>query len=95
MKAVAILMVVLMALMVWTPSAIAAHGQGGVPGFLVGCCFGIRSAGAFNEGKDLHWREWILIIPLANFYGMIVNGIDGMNGMTTSDLANQYGSNYY
>ena len=73
----------------------AASGQGGFMGFLVGCCFGIRSGAAYNDGKDLHWREWAQIIPIAGLVVAIMNGVDGMGGITTSELAAQYGSTYY
>lgn len=64
-------------------------------GFLVGCCFGIRSGAAYNDGKDLHWREWAQIILIAGLVVAILNGLDGMNGLTTKDMAAQYGANFY
>ena len=94
MKAIAILLVALMALLAVAPGAMA-DGRGGLAGGFIGCCFGIRSAAAYNDGKDLHWREWIRLIPLADIVGMVFDAVDGMNGITTADLANQYGSNYY
>lgn len=96
MKFVAIFLVVLMACFSFAPAAVAAErASGGLEGFLIGCCFGIRSAAAHNDGKDLHWREWIRLIPLANIVGMVFDAVDGMNGMTTANFADQYGSNYY
>ena len=94
MKIVAMFLVVVMALFAFAPAGVAAQG-GGIEGFLIGCCFGIRTAAAHNDGKGLHWREWIRLIPLADIVGMVFDAVDGMNGMTTKDLANQYGSNYY
>lgn len=64
-------------------------------GFVAGCCFGVRTAGAYNDGKEIHWREWVLVVPLVNVVMSIWNGIDGMNGWTTRDFAAQYGSSYY
>lgn len=85
-----------MAFFAFVPAGTAAQRTpGGIEGLLIGCCFGIRSAAAHNDGKDLHWREWIRIIPLANIVGMVFDLMDGVNGVTTQDLANQYGSNYY
>ena len=95
MKVVAMILVVLMAFFAFVPAGMAAQNSGGIEGFLIGCCFGVRSSAAHNDGKDLHWREWIRIIPLANIVGLVFDAVDGMNGMTTKDLANQYGSNYY
>jgi hypothetical protein len=72
--------------------AATAEGRGGIKGFFVGCCWGIRTAGAYNEGKSVHWREWIELIP---YVGAIWSGISGAKGVTTSDLVAQYGANYY
>lgn len=96
MKVIASLLVVLMVMLCLAPAAAAAgSGQGGFMGLLVGCCFGIRSGAAYNDGKDLHWREWGMIIPFVNLVVSIMNGLDGMNGLTTADMAAQYGANYY
>ncbi|MCA1808229.1 MAG: hypothetical protein LC725_02025, partial [Lentisphaerae bacterium] len=69
--------------------------RGGLMGFIAGCCFGIRAGGAYNDGKEIHWREWVMLIPVANFVFAIWNGIDGANGTTTSDYATQYGTAFY
>ena len=67
MKFVAIFLVVLMVCFSFAPAAVAAErNRGGFEGFLIGCCFGIRSGAAYNDGKDLHWREWIRLIPIAD-----------------------------
>lgn len=95
MKLIASLLVVLLVMLSLAPAVSAAGGEGGFMGFLVGCCFGIRSGAAFNDGKDLHWREWALIIPIAGIVVAIMNGLDGMNGLSTSDMAAQYGANFY
>ena len=97
-KMIASLLVVLFVMMAVAPMASAApaqQGKGGFVGFLVGCCFGIRSGAAYNDGKDLHWREWATIIPIAGLVVAIMNGLDGMNGLTTKDMAAQYGANFY
>ena len=95
-KSIASLMIVLMALFVVTPAMAApSRPAGGAVAFVVGCCFGPRAGAAYNDGKSLHWTEWIRIIPIAGIIGEIINGIDGMNGMTSADMAQQYGSQYY
>ena len=94
MKAIAILLVALMALLAVAPGAMA-RDNGGLAGGIIGCCFGVRSAAAYNDGKDLHWREWIRIVPIVSIIGVVFDAVDGMNGTSTADLANQYGSNYY
>ncbi len=76
-------------------SEATAQGRGGIGGLLVGCCFGIRTAGEWNEGKDLHWREWGRLIPYAGIVFFIWDGVEGAQGITTSDLAEQYGANFY
>lgn len=95
MKLISVLMAMLLILLAVAPAVSAGDGPGGFMGFIRGCCFGIRSGAAYNDGKDLHWREWVLIIPFANIVVAIMNGVDGMNGMTTADLAQQYGASYY
>ena len=95
MKWMASLLIVLMLMLSLAPAVSAGSGQGGFMGFLVGCCFGLRSGAAFNDGKDLHWREWVLLIPVASLVVGIMNGLDGMNGLTTKDMAAQYGANFY
>ena len=94
MKVIAMLMVALMVLFSIAPAAMA-RDNGGLAGGIIGCCFGVRSAAAYNDGKDLHWREWIRIVPIASWVGVVFDAVDGMNGTTTPDLAAQYGSNYY
>ncbi len=69
--------------------------SGGVAGFFVGCCFGIRTAGQWNEGKDLHFRDWGRMIPFVSLVIAVWDGIDGAQGITTSDLQEQYGAQYF
>lgn len=78
-----------------TVTAAPSSGRGGFMGFIAGCCFGIRAAGDYNEGKEIHWREWVMLIPYVNIVFAIWNGIDGANGVTTKDLASKYGAMYY
>ena len=94
-KAVASLLIAVFVLFSIAPAVSAASGQGGFMGFIAGCCFGVRSGAAYNDGKDLHWREWALLIPFVGWVVAIINGVDGMNGMTTKDMAAQYGANFY
>ena len=94
-KLVASLLVVLFVLFAVAPAASAAGGEGGFMGFIAGCCFGVRSGAACNDGKDLHWREWALLIPFVGWVVAIMNGMDGMNGMTTKDMAAKFGAMYY
>lgn len=69
------------------------ENRGGLMGFVAGCCFGMRAGAAYNDGKEVHWREWIsLIIPIVP---PVWNGIDGLNGMTTADYVKKYGSTFY
>ena len=94
-KIIASLLVALFVLTSFAPAVSAAGEKGGFMGFLVGCCFGIRSGAAYNDGKDLHWREWALLIPFVGWVVAILNGIDGANGVTTKELAAKFGATYY
>ena len=77
-------------------SALAINeSRGGLMGFIAGCCFGIRAGGAYNEGKEIHWREWVMLIPYVNIVFALWNGIDGANGMSTSDYSKKYGAAFY
>jgi len=76
-------------------SAAEGAGRGGFMGFIAGCCFGIRAGGAYNEGKEIHWREWCTLIPYAGIVFSIWSGVDGANGVSTKDQAAKYGAMYY
>ena len=71
------------------------EGRGGFMGFIAGCCFGIRAAGEYNEGKDIHWREWCRYIPYVGIIFPIWSGIDGAQGVTRAQYVEQYGSHFY
>ena len=95
-KAIAGLLVAVMMLGAVAPQAQAAEkGRGGFMGFIAGCCFGVRAGADYNSGKEVHWREWVMLIPYVNIVFMIWNGIDGANGTTRADYAEQYGSTFY
>ena len=68
---------------------------GGAKAFLVGCCFGLRVGTEWNEGADLHWREWAIIIPYAGFVISIWNGVDCAKGITAHQFAEENGANWY
>ena len=92
-KLIASLMVGLLLLFAVGTSSAMNENRGGMMGFIAGCCFGMRAGAAYNDGKEIHWREWIsLIIPIVP---PVWNGIDGANGMTTSDYVQKYGSTFY
>lgn len=92
---VAILAVVFILATIMPMAQAKNENRGGFMGFIAGCCFGIRSGAAYNDGKDLHFREWALLIPLVGIGIAIWNGIDCGGGNTTRDFARQYGSNFY
>jgi len=93
-KMMVFLAVAVLALAVLAPIS-QAKPKSRVKGFFIGSCLGVRSATAYNEGKDLSIREWGLLIPGFQCYIMVMNGIDGKNGKTNRDLAKQYGSNFF
>ncbi len=94
-KVIACLLVGVFLLATVAPVSAVNSDRGGIMGFIAGCCFGIRSGAAYNDGKEIHWREWVMLVPLANIVFAVWNGIDGANGMTTKDYAEKYGSAYY
>lgn len=94
-KIVAIVLLLALVANVPVEAAQATSGRGGFMGFIAGCCFGIRAAGDYNSGKEIHWREWVMLIPYVNIVFAIWNGIDGANGVTKEDLAAKYGAMYY
>ncbi len=69
--------------------------RGGLMGFIAGCCFGIRAGAAYNDGREIHWREWVLLVPYVSIVFSIWNGIDGASGRQTEDYTAQYGSAFY
>ncbi len=95
MKKTIVSMLAALMLMGTVASAAPAKGRGGFMGFIGGCCFGLRCGTAYNDGKEIHWREWIRIIPVVGLVVGIWDGIDCAGGKTTSDLAAEYGSMYY
>ena len=71
------------------------RAPGGLPAFFIGCCFGLRVGTQWNEGADMHWREWGTIVPIVGLFISIWNGIDCANGMTAHEFAEQNGANWY
>ena len=69
--------------------------RGGLMGFVAGCCFGIRTGAQYNDGKEVHWRQWLRLIPYVNIVFAIWDGVDGANGMQTSDYVSKYGAAFY
>ena len=94
-KFLAILVVALVICSIAGSTFAVNEQRGGVMGFIAGCCFGIRAGAAYNDGKEIHWREWVMLVPFANIVFAIWNGVDGANGMQTSDYVKKYGSIYY
>jgi len=94
-KTVAMIMVGVMMLTAVSVQAAPEKGRGGVMGFIAGCCFGIRAGGDYNSGKEIHWREWVMLVPLVSLVFAVWNGVDGASGLTRADYAEQYGSTYY
>lgn len=94
-KLIAVLLVGVMLSTGIAQTASAGEGRGGFMGFIAGCCFGIRAAGDYNEGKEIHWREWCGLIPYVGIVFAVWNGIDGANGVTTTEYAAKYGAMFY
>lgn len=77
------------------PSVAQQRGRGGPMGFIAGCCFGVRAAVDYNDGKEIHFREWGRIIPFVGIVFAIWDGVDGYSGKTRADFANEYGATFY
>ena len=75
--------------------AASTREPGGVPAFFIGCCLGLREGTEWNEGADLHWREWCVLIPYAGIVFAIWNGIDCANGITAREWAEAHGAEWY
>ena len=78
-----------------SPSMAINANRGGIMGFIAGCCFGIRTGAAYNDGKEVHWRQWGRIVPFVGIVLAIWDGIDGANGVTTKEYAVKYGTIFY
>ena len=71
------------------------RAPGGVPAFFIGCCWGLREGVEWNDGADLHWREWCRIIPYAGIVFAIWDGVDCYNGIGAKAWADANGANWY
>lgn len=58
---------------------------GGIGAACVGCCFGIRTVAAWNEGKNLDIRDILDLLSI----GRIWSAISGYQGITATQLHNQ------
>ncbi|MDP6490237.1 MAG: hypothetical protein QGH42_04725 [Kiritimatiellia bacterium] len=85
----------MIALLAAAPLAQANEEQGDILGFFVGCCFGLRTGADYNDGKELHLRDYGRIIPWANIVFAVWDGVDTYNGKGRADFQTAYGSEYY
>ncbi len=69
----------------------APERRGGFIGGIYGCCFGLRGAAAYNDGKDVIAMEWVDALLLAHIWSFI----QGWSGTTTADLRAQYGDGFF
>ena len=83
-KIIACLLVVVLLLAGTSTVTFAGQGRGGLVGFIVGCCFGIRTGGDYNQGKEIHWREWVMLVPIVNlvFFIWLVFAMPHVHGRT-------------
>lgn len=90
MKKYLTLAIVAALLAVSAPAAQAARQPGGAMAGLIGCCFGMRTAAAWNDGKNLGIRDILDILAI----GRIWSAITAWGGTNTSDLHAE-GPQYY
>lgn len=83
--------IIIMAMVVATGVTTQAREKGGFIGGLHGCCFGIRGAAAYNDGKEFTGLEWVDAL----LTGHIIAFIKGWSGQTTEDLRRIHGSAFY
>jgi hypothetical protein len=87
--------VLVMGLFTGVSDAKSNHEKGGLPAFIIGCCWGLREGTEWNEGADMHWREWCRIVPLVNLVISIWDGVECYQGITAHDWAQKNGANWY
>lgn len=92
---IVLLLVVLLALCPANSEARTNRDPGGIMPFIVGCCLGLREGTEWNEGADVHWREWCQLIPIVNIVFGIWNGIECAGGITAHEWAEKNGANWY
>jgi len=68
-----------------------AANRGGFMGGLHGCCFGLRGAAAYNDGKQMTAIEWVDALLTCH----IIAFIQGWSGVTSSDLQATYGTGFF
>ena len=74
--------IAVLAAFIAAPAVRAADEPGGFTAGVVGCCFGIRTAAAYNEGKRIHVRDVLDLF----WFGRIWSMCSAWQGITTSDL---------
>ena len=93
--AVSCVALVLLGVCAFNAEAKVNREPGGLSAFVVGCCWGIREGSQWNEGADMHWREWMRIVPFVNLVIGIWDGLECYQGMTAHEWADRYGANWY
>ena len=94
-KSIAVALVLVIVCGMATSAPAMNEQRGGVMGFVAGCCFGIRSGAAYNDGKEMHWRQGVRLVPFLGVFFALWDGFDGANGFQASDYAKKYGTIYY
>ena len=79
------------AMLAGTAAMAAPERRGGLIGGLYGCCFGLRGAAAYNDGKDVVAMEWVDVLLTCHIWAFI----QGWSGTTTADLKEQYGNGFF
>lgn len=85
----------LVAALPMTSQAKVDREPGGIMAFIVGMCWGLREGTQWNEGADMHMREWLRIVPIVNIVVAIWDGVECMQGITAHEWAEANGANWY
>ncbi|MDD4870794.1 MAG: hypothetical protein PHR77_09560 [Kiritimatiellae bacterium] len=78
-----------------TSEAKTSTQPGGLPAFVVGCCWGLREGTEWNEGAGMHWREWVRIVPFVGAVIAVWDGVECYQGIKAHDWAKQNGADWY
>jgi len=93
--AVACILTLMVALFPAQSVAKVNRQPGGPAAFFVGCCWGLREGTQWNEGADMHWREWMRIVPVVGLVIAVWDGYECMQGVTAHEWAEKNGANWY
>ena len=85
MKKILMMLAIAAAVFAAIPAEAKDREPGGIAAGLVGCCFGMRTAAAWNDGKKLDLHDILDLL----WVGRIWSAIEGWSGTSASELHDQ------